>query len=179
MTFSASSNREIRMPTTRPMAKHSETVASSRPPHSRIRFGRLTARSLPLVTADPSGKGIPAWRVYRCSVRELEKARSSAASGECRASRHAPGSGQPTAARRLSRRDRMRDAGPAVARHPYPATVHAGVHHAAAAMLLHEGVEGGKELGHARETTLFVPFRRVPGVPGYRSATGLCPGSPS
>jgi len=31
------------------------------------RFGRLTARSLPLVTADPSGKGIPAWRVYRCS----------------------------------------------------------------------------------------------------------------
>jgi hypothetical protein len=42
----------------------------------------------------------------------------------------------------------MRDAGPAVARHPDLAAVNVAVELAAAAMLLHEGVEGGEQLGN-------------------------------
>jgi hypothetical protein len=38
----------------------------------------------------------------------------------------------------------MRDAGPAVARHPHPFTSHAAVQLAAPAVFLHEGVEGGE-----------------------------------
>jgi hypothetical protein len=37
----------------------------------------------------------------------------------------------------------MGDAGPAVARHPDALTIHAPVQLTAAAVLLHEGVEGG------------------------------------
>jgi len=43
----------------------------------------------------------------------------------------------------------MRDAGPAVARHPDALTIHAAVQLAAAAVLLQEGVEGGEE-NHGR-----------------------------
>jgi hypothetical protein len=45
-------------------------------------------------------------------------------------------------------RDRTRDAGSAVARHPNALTIHAAVQLATAAVLLHEGVEGGEEFGH-------------------------------
>lgn len=38
----------------------------------------------------------------------------------------------------------MRDPGPAVARHPHPLALHATVELAAAAVPLHEGVEGGE-----------------------------------
>jgi hypothetical protein len=43
----------------------------------------------------------------------------------------------------------MDDVCPALARHPDALTIYAAVQVAAAAMLLlHEGVEGGEELGH-------------------------------
>jgi len=65
----------------------------------------------------------------------------------------------------------MRDTGPAVACHPDSLTINTALEVAAPAVLLQEGVEGGEELGHGRETTMgqpsrrLVPFGRVPGVP--------------
>jgi hypothetical protein len=50
----------------------------------------------------------------------------------------------------------MRDAGPAVTGHPDPLTIHAAVQLAAATVLLHEGVEGGEEIGQS----LFTSRRR-------------------
>jgi hypothetical protein len=45
---------------------------------------------------------------------------------------------------RLGRLHRMRDAGSAVARHPHALIIYAAGQLAAAAVLLHEGVEGGE-----------------------------------
>jgi hypothetical protein len=42
----------------------------------------------------------------------------------------------------------MRDAGPAIARHPNALAIHAAVQLATAAMFLHEGVEGSEEFRH-------------------------------
>ena len=42
----------------------------------------------------------------------------------------------------------MPDAGPALARHPHPFILDTAVHLATAAVLLHEGVEGGEQFRH-------------------------------
>lgn len=47
----------------------------------------------------------------------------------------------------------MHDAGPAVAGHPHDGGLDTGVEVPATAMLLHEGVESGKQAGHGRDSS--------------------------
>jgi len=48
-------------------------------------------------------------------------------------------------------------AGPAIARHPYSFVLDATVQLAAAAVLLHEGVETSKQLGHVATRRAVLP----------------------